>query len=127
MQREESALIWLDLQKNKKFLYQNETFLRDAKEHQKGCQDFIHFYLLEENPLHLKFIHEGCSLSYVSSVALCIHLLGKSKKEALSCIDLFLHQNLIEEEFSFLQEAKRFPLRRKCVEFPWKLALHLLS
>lgn len=112
-----------------------------AKEHghNPSCGDDITLEIIMNNDIieDLAFTGSGCAISQASTSIMIDLLKGKTKKEALELVNIFLkmikRENITEEETNKLEDAialkniSNMPARVKCAELAWYTIEQLLE
>ena len=113
----------------------------DSKEHghNPSCGDDITLEIKMNGDIieDLSFTGHGCAISQASTSIMIDLLKGKTKKEAIELIDIFLRmikrENVSNEELDRLEEAKalqnisNMPARVKCAELAWYTMQSLIN
>ena len=99
--------------------------------HNPSCGDDITIEIKYDGDIikELAFTGSGCAISQASTSIMIDLFKGKSKKEALDLIDIFLRmvkrENVSEEELDMIEDARalenisNMPARVKCAELAW--------
>lgn len=107
--------------------------------HNPSCGDDITLEIKfdEDKIRDLSFTGTGCAISQASTSIMIDLLKGKTKKEALNLIDIFLkmikRENIEEIDLEKLEDAKalqnisNMPARVKCAELAWYTMKSLLE
>ena len=99
--------------------------------HNPSCGDDITIEIKYDGDIikDLAFTGSGCAISQASTSIMIDLFKGKSKKEVLELIDIFLRmvkrENVSEEELDMIEDARalenisNMPARVKCAELAW--------
>ena len=121
----------------------NKHKLENATEtehgHNPSCGDDITLEIIMENDIikDIAFTGHGCAISQASTSIMIDLLKGKTKKEAIELINIFLkmikREKIDEAELEKLEEANalqniaNMPARVKCAELAWYTMQKLLE